>query len=557
MRDSIFSSPGQALGGLWQNIPRTIKLTFAATFIFGLLVHGYMLANFLVNHDGISYFAYFSPSSPTNSPPTLSSGRWLQEIAILFTGYIPTPWVTGLMSVLYLSITASIIVACLEIKRTYCAILIGLILATFPAAGVVFAYIQVADSIFLSILLACLSAYLSRKFRFGVIFGAILLALSLGIVQTYITFTAGLFLIMLILDTLSKKESAKTILLRGIKYAACLALGLILYFVILWLTLRIRDVSLTAYQGIDQMGRISLTELPSQIRTAYREFFTFFTQHPYWFLSARLQRVSRLIFTLPLILIPAMMALIAAKNWSGAKAQRESSKDRKRRMWHTMPYLCLLALFALLFPLAVNAIYIMGAHFIYLMLLYASVLVFVLLISLLDRLEVSLQGIQSSVKKHLGAFACWISLAVLLFAPYNYFVVLNGNYLQTDLALRQVYHISSTLAGRVRAFPGYEEGMPVVLVGHHSASSTMVMHQLSAHNAMVGFGTTNALINNPFAYTYFFHTFLGESLTLRFLRDEALREEHYEALSELAVFPAEGSMQVIDGMLFIRVSEDF
>lgn len=555
MQNHLLSSPGQVLGDLWRNIPKTIKITFFSTFIFGVLVHGYMLANFIINYDGLSYFAYFSPEIPTNIPVTLTSGRWFQEIAILISGYIPMPWVTGLMSILYLSVTAGIIVACLEIKRSYCAVLIGLILVTFPAAGVVFAYIQVADSIFLSILLACLSAYLSKKFRFGFLLGAVALALSLGIVQTYITFTAGLFLIMLILDTLKAQEHYKTILLRGVKYFACLALGLATYFVVLQYMLYTRDAVLTAYQNIDQMGQAPLAQYPGLIRTAYREFFQFFSRHAYWFLPSTFRRVSRIIFLLPLVLIPTMMLLIASKNWKRAK-EYHIPAGRKQWAKRFAPYALLLALFTLLFPLAVNAIYIMGAYFVYLMLLYASVLVFVLLISLLDRLDVSLQEFTSSIKKHFGSFVCWVSLALLVFTPYNYFVVLNGNYLQTDLVLRQAYHISSTLAARIRAFPGYVDGMAVVFVGQQVASSDIVLHQLTQDNNMVGFPTTNTFINWH-TYNQFFHIFLGENINVYPHLNQALRDQHYEALSALTTFPAEGSMLIIGDVLFIRMSGDF
>jgi len=547
---------------LKRNIPGTIKITFVSTFIFGVLVHGYMLANFLINHDGLAYFAYFADTFETNIPDTLTSGRWFQDVAIAISGFAPMPWVIGLVSVFYLSVTACIIVACLEIKRAYCAALVGLILVTFPAAGVVFAYIQVADSILLSVLLACLSAYLSKKFRFGFLLGAIVLALSLGIVQTYITFTAGLFLIMLILDTLHKRESDKAILLRAVKYVSCLALGLILYVVVLQYMLATRDVVLTAYQGIDQMGRLPLRRYVRLTETAYREFFYFFLQHPYWFLTSRLQILNRITFILPLILSPAMLVWLAAKNWLSGEGDQEEgfrvkNRDWKRWLKRSMPRILLLGLFVILFPPAVNAIYIMGAHSVYLMLLYASSLVFVLVIALLDRLDVSLRDLKSSVKKYVGVFLCWVSLALLLFAPYNYFVLLNENYLRTDLTLRQTYHISSTLAERVRAFPGYVDGMTVVLAGHHSAGSDLIMYQLSRYNDMPGFPTTEQLINER-SYHQFFPIFLGESLSLYLLQDDYVnRERFYEVISELEIFPAEGSMRIVEGALFIRMSEEF
>ncbi|MCL2562564.1 MAG: glucosyltransferase domain-containing protein [Oscillospiraceae bacterium] len=532
MREYINSPPSKVLGDLRRRIPKNVKITFCATFIAGVLVHGYLFANFLLNHDGMSYFRQMAAG---NTPHTLTSGRWFQGVAIALSGAIPVPWVIGFLSVFYLSLTAAIVVACLEVKRPLYSVLVGLILVTFPAAGVVFAYIQVADSVFLSVLLACFAVLLCKKFRFGFIFGAFSLALSLAIVQTYITLAAGLFVMMLILDILSKQESIKTLLLRGLKYVSCLVLGLAVYFSVLQYMLTTRGVTLSGYQGIDQMGQLPLYRYPRLIELAYQEFFGFFTQHSYGFLSTRLP------FILPLILIPLIIVLLVIN---------------KRPNKRSIPHLILLAVLVALFPAAVNAIYIMGAHFVYLMLLYALALVFVLMAALSDRLDLSLQDMKSSVKKYIGIFVCWVSLAVLVFVPYNYFVVLNGNYLQTDLAIRQTTHVSSTLVQRVRAFPGYEDNMPVVLVGRHSAGSDAVISQLHEHSPMFGFPTTNGLINWH-SYRQFFEIFLGEDINLQFLRDDTIRSEHYEALSELTIFPADGSMMIADGMLFIRVGPEF
>jgi len=534
MQERISSPPAKVLGDLWRRIPNNLKLTFFATFVAGVLVHGYMFANFLLNHDGMSYFL---PMAAGDTLHTLTSGRWFQDTALALSGAIPMPWVIGLLSVFYLAITAAIIVACLELKRPLYSVLVGLLLVSFPATGVVFAYIQVADSIFLSVLLACFAPLLCKKFRFGVIFGALALALSLGIVQTYITMTAGLFIIMLILDILSKQESIKTLLLRGVKYISCLILGLAIYFVVLQYMLTTRGVTLTPYQGIDQMGQMPLYQYLELIGISYQEFFAFFTQPPYGYLTDRFSLIPTLIF----ILIPVMLVLLVINHC---------------RTKHSIPHLVLLGVLVALLPLAVNAIYIMGATFIYLMLLYALVLVFVLVVALLERLDISLQNMQSSVKKYVGVFVCWVSLAVLVFIPYDYFVVLNGNYLQTDLATRQTAHISSTLIQRVRAFPGYEDGMPVVLVGRHTAGSENVISQLHQHSPIFGFPTTNGLINWH-SYHQFFEIFLGESINLHFLQDHGIREAHYEALSALTIFPADGSMMIADGMLFIRVGAEF
>ena len=164
--------PGQALKKIWQIIPRNIKITFTATFIIGMLVHGYMLANFFLQHDALSNFlAFLHGISPGN---TIRSGRWLQETAIASRGLISAPWLLGIISLFYLSITSCIVSLCLETKRIYSGIMIGVLLATFPTTETIFSYMYVADNAFLCALLACLSAFLCKKLRFGFIIGGII-----------------------------------------------------------------------------------------------------------------------------------------------------------------------------------------------------------------------------------------------------------------------------------------------------------------------------------------------------------------------------------------------
>lgn len=528
MQERICSPPGKILGDFWRNLPKHLKITFFATFIAGVLTHGYVFSNFLLNHDGMSYFL---PMVMGDTLRTLSSGRWFQDTALSLSGTIPVPWVIGLLSVFYLSLTATVVAACLELKRALYAVLVGVVLVTFPSAGVVFAYVHVADSIFLSVFLACLAAFVCKKFRFGFFFGAIILAFSLGIVQTYITMTAGLLVMMLILDILSKQERIQTLLLRSFKYLSCLVLGLVIYFLVLRYMLTTQGVTLSEYQGIDQMGQMPFYRYWALIQIAYQEFFSFFTAYTHD-LPAVLVPIS-----LPLILILVMLVLLVMS--------RPSNKD-------SIPQLILLLVLLALFPLAVTAIFIMGVHFIYLMLLYALSLVLVLMIALLDRLDISLQSMNLSVKKYIGVIACWISLATLVLIPYAHAVTLNGNYLQTDLVMRQTAHVSSTLTQRIRSFPGYVEGMPVVLVGYHTLGSTTAISQMQQHSPIFGFPTTEILIHWH-SYQQFFEIFLGENMNLHFLRYNTTDGANFDTISALSIFPADGSMVIIDGALFIRM----
>jgi len=550
-------SPTQTLPVLWQGIPRNIKVAFFTTFIAGILVHGYMFANLFLNHDGLHQFLHMLRG---HVGATLSSGRWFQNFAIAISGPWPAPWTLGLISSLFISIAACAIVACLEIKRTFIAILIGLILVTFPTTAMAFSYMYVADGLFLSVLLACLAAYVSKTLRFGFILGGMLLALALGIYQAQLAFTSGLFIAMLIIDALKETHCNKAFLLKGVKYFGCLIIGLILYFSILHVMLERHGMVLTSYMNINQMGRAGIAPVYEYYRIvidAYRGFFDFFTNHQYWFLSSSLLSLRNFVFMVPVILIPVMSALILL-----SRPKATPSTDCRKLVINVM----LLTFLVCIFPLALNLVYFMlQPQNVYILTLYQLSLVFFLVLALTERLEILQENIlQVSIKKSLCSLICWISILIFVLIPYNYFVVINGSYLKADLAIRQTQQYSAVLLQRLREFPGFEDDMRVVFVGNRSSENDIVMHAFAQHRpAGWGWGMwpwgTSALINS-YGYGHFFHIYMGENVQIQlpFVWDrQEFFEPFREELQELTIFPAQGSMMIIDGILFIRMSEEF
>lgn len=73
-----------------------LKFAFASSFVIGILVHFSVLSNNLLNHDGAG--AFYWPHS------FVDHGRWLLKSVCSISTYFTIPWVTGILSILYLSI---------------------------------------------------------------------------------------------------------------------------------------------------------------------------------------------------------------------------------------------------------------------------------------------------------------------------------------------------------------------------------------------------------------------------------------------------------------------
>jgi len=536
-------TPGNAFRKLWLLIPLVSKITFLSTFVVGFLVHGFLFSNLLLNnHDTLHFF--------TGAPNFIVSGRWLETFSYSLSGPVTMPWALGLLAIFYMSITACLIVACLGIKRIYCGILVGVILVAFPHTAVGFAYLGGVDGNNISILLACLSAYVSKKGRFGFIIGILFLTLALGINQISIAFTSGLFVIMLIFDLLQRELPLKTIIVRLVKYLSVLLIGIISYTVVLNILLTVRNITLWARQGIDQLGQTSVYQHLAGIPIAYREFVNYFYQRGFF----PTDELNRLTFVILAVSIVLMLALLASKLFLPPSTDSEKSSLSGAPL---VIRIVLLSLLLIAFPLAINPIHVLSpATFVGNMMLRSLLLFLVFVVALIDKIDLTLPQISPFFAK-CGVATTWVSLAVLVLFQYNHFIVVNENYVKSELVMRHTYHFASTMVDSIRATPEFNDDMQVVLVGNRSGNDDHVMRWFNQGGRRVrDFFDTNQLINS-FGFGSFVRIILGENITFRFIWGAEFFDEFRDELSDLNIYPSDGSKIIIDNILFIRMGYDF
>lgn len=85
------------------------RYAFAFAFILGLAIHAYKLLNYLPNHD--SMYNFYADQN------ILGSGRWLLSIACGFSSYFDLQWVTGLLSLVFITLTSVAVVKLFNIKK--------------------------------------------------------------------------------------------------------------------------------------------------------------------------------------------------------------------------------------------------------------------------------------------------------------------------------------------------------------------------------------------------------------------------------------------------------
>ena len=82
---------------------------FLAALILGFCVHMYKFTNTLPRHDGV--YNYYHTQN------IIGSGRWFLMIACGISSFHDLPWLIGLLSVLYLAVSA-VVVAIISKSKT-------------------------------------------------------------------------------------------------------------------------------------------------------------------------------------------------------------------------------------------------------------------------------------------------------------------------------------------------------------------------------------------------------------------------------------------------------
>lgn len=228
------------------------KTIVAATFICGFIAHGYKFFNMLPTWD--SMYSFYSNYSMA------TSGRCFYRLANGISSFYDIPWLIGILSLAYLSITNILLVELFHMKKRYTIILASGLLAVFPSVTSTFAYMFCADAYFLGLVFSVLGVYICSRYRHGMFSGALFICLSYGIYQAYISFSLILIIMLLLRDLYSEGYDRKRHIGLIVKYAGLIIIGSLFYIICYKFTLLITQQQLANYQGMDSLGIMTLGE---------------------------------------------------------------------------------------------------------------------------------------------------------------------------------------------------------------------------------------------------------------------------------------------------------
>ena len=502
-------------GAVWRRIGTGQKCAFFSAVIAGYLAHLYAFTNIIPNADGLSRVYDLQQMTV--------SGRWFLHYATALNNFTQMPAVIGLLSLIFIGLAAALAVDLLKIRSNVLCAMSGAAMAAFPCMGYTFLYMFTASAYCLAIFLAVLSVWLARRCKVGFLLGVVLLAMTMGTYQVYVTVAIALSVLSVMRQVLEGETAFRENLFFGLRLMAYLALGAVLYYGILMLFLKVKNLELLSYLGMDAASTgYPFAQLPRLLFYTYKQVVAFF------FVPGSADGFATKSFAVLNLLALAIGGVCGLARW----------RDGKLEIWRIVTALGLLAIL----PLAVNFGQIISPYSVPTPLMkYAYVCVYLMVFMLVDLADGKKMAVLAPV---------WCA-ALLLFC-------LNTNnvlYTASAQAHRSAESYLTRLMARVESCEGYEQGMEVLFIGAipDDAIRSAVESYAQVDHYSVPVHKVAEL--NKHIY-YYLNDWL--SVPVEEPAEETMMEmSDSEIFAEMPLYPAQGSIQVADGKVVVKLREKY
>lgn len=497
---------------------------FSALFL-GMLAHLYMMTNKLPNIDDyISMFHYGAG---------YTSGRWLLALCGNFMfridGNYSLPLFNGFLFVLLLSLSITIFLKPFHDQNRWIKRIFAGLFVAFPTVTATMGFMFTVPFYGLAVLFMAIAFYLLITYKYGFLFSTILVCCSLGIYQAYWGLIAGFLLLYLISKCCIKECENKDIIILALKSFVTLLLGVLFYLLINTIMLKWQNVSMSGYQGLDQMSHFSLGRIPEIIKTAYGLFFGFVTDN-YMYITC--YAIIRVVIAIGYFIVVGFCIFLIIK-------------ERKDILKNLM-----LVLFTVLLPLAINSIYLLSndTSSVHTLMCYSVVLVFWMPFVYLNGLKELLpwENVFGLIKY---MYLVGVAVVTVLYVRFA-----NIYYLNLELSFHETYSFMETLSTRMQMEEGYALDKPVYFYGMYKNGVNKNIWETRMVNQMIGNVDVTNVINSPMIRQNYFRVYLGQSIGEVYELSQAAN--HLSLIEKMPSYPDDGSIVITEEMIIVKLSDE-
>lgn len=494
-----------------------------AAFVCGLITHLYMITNKFYNYFEMGNI--FS-TMPYEKSDTLAMGRVFLPIVTAISGYFGSAAINGLLVLTVLSLAAYMLVDCLKLRTALFAALAGGIVVTFPGVASYLSYGVNSDLFCISMCLAVGAVWLTQKYRWGYIGGVICMCISLGCYQPFLSVAIAVVYAVLFMDVLRREVPWKELVLNALKYLGMMIAGFVLYYVILQIALKVTGITMGSYHGVDEMTSFTVKGIVKGFVYAYIYFLRYFFTPAY---------NNGIIPTVANYVIAVVMIALLVKAF----------RDKKAGKMQIVLLFCLL-------PLGVNASpFLMGDRVgsgVDNYMIFSVIVTYLLLLAIVE-----FSGKESVGSKRRGYTAEWITMIGCVVTVVSGFYVCNMAYHRLDAATQEVATFLNRAAMRIEETQEWQEGMPVYFAGSSQIFNDYYEVSIPEFEQLQNVSGTEIKpwYSYEAIYKYmqeYLHFPLGEVT-----KEQMALIETSDELAQMPLYPADGAIAEIDGVLVIKM----
>lgn len=240
---------------------RLLKLVLFWVFALGLTAHGYRFFNANFNHDSMQSLYEQSPEL------MISVGRFLRPVYRLLRGNFALPALGGILSLVYIAAAAYLLLRLLDVHNKWLIALVCGILTVNSSVSLMNAsYVADTDAYSFAFLLAVLGVWAAKNWKHGIAISILCYFCSLGIYQAYISAAVFVLLLLALMELLRGQPVKKVYGRLAVELLAVLA-AIVLYYVTVKLTQGLTHINdAEIYNTVDSLPSLSFQVILERIK---------------------------------------------------------------------------------------------------------------------------------------------------------------------------------------------------------------------------------------------------------------------------------------------------
>ncbi|MBO5346826.1 MAG: glucosyltransferase domain-containing protein [Lachnospiraceae bacterium] len=504
------------------NIKRKWIVAFLSCFCIGLLTYGYILTHHFLTYD--SLWNLYSDQD------MISSGRQFLTYVCSISSDYDLPFFNGILAIFYLSITSVFLVEIFHMKSDITIALAAGLLVTFPSVISTFCYTFTIDGYMLALLLATIAFWVTDRKKFGCIPGALLLSISLGIYQAYLSFLMILCVLTLLLYLL-KEENYKGIFKKIGNYAIMGVGGYVCYVLSLNGMLMWKGVSMSGYQGTDRINSFSLSQLPEGLKSAFWNFVNF-------------ARWGNVLTTTTVMKFAMLLLILGGIALYGYLFLKQGCYKKPLKIVLTI-------VLASSIPFCATVISIISADtYFHLLMRGAWSLFFIYVLVLLEESAEYKTKKEANVKR-ITAMALLTCSAVLIFEFAKMANIVGFN---MEERYEKSYALSLRIVESLEKTEGYEHGMKVAILGGFPSEEKFPSTEVTKQDLSGYFGADGDYsLNSTSKFAEFMSHYLGVTIQT-ISQEEEITLTQTEEFAEMQKFPDSGCIRRIGDVWVVKLN---